>query len=204
MKQLDADLLNFFEKFDAATINEVANIFYMDHPGRCRYDCARKKLKSLGQKGVLNCASMSAICAEKVYYLEKVPSIHDLYFTAVYSEIYKAGGRVNVFKKYPEYLDGQVKSDAFIDFEFDVEREYVYECEAFLEVDFAHTTDLAKYEKLQNSGCCRTPDIEFPLIIVITGSSKKEYKKIRIPVFYIQYDLSDFHKVIDFLLPDKK
>lgn len=191
LSRANKNLMIYLEKYHAITINQAQRHFYKSEYG---YDVARKSLKELEKKGLLQSYTHS-VTNEKVYYYDRKVSAHDLYILDFYSMLVEQDCRNIEFIKNPKYLKGILVADGFFSFQYD---DSLYFC--LLEVDLSHRTSFDKfklYEKLYRDGGLKEKCHGiFPFIAVMGFDACLKYESNNFEVIYLPFDLSNFESKI--------
>ena len=186
----DREILNWIQEYDIITINQAKDMYF-----KGVYDNARRRLRVLEQQGFLN----SYICndsKEKVYYIDKKRSLHDIYIIDFITKITLLEGKIIEFKLKPKYLNGSLIPDAFIKFSKGDDLYLI-----FLEVDYKHGTEELKfsslYERLYRE---RNKHEEFqgtfPILVVANFKSTIRYTSSN---FYCLYTSFAYDNLKDLL-----
>ncbi|MDM0489881.1 hypothetical protein QTH65_13530 [Clostridium perfringens] len=137
----DKEILKFIEDYRSVTIKQAQHLFF-----KGSYEGARRRLSELRKFGLLK-STVSKGRSEKVYFVEKVLSDHDLYKIDYIVNLKKNQFEILEFNTKPSYFNNQLKPDAFV-----ICKKNGYRYLTFLEVDYTHYTDNTKlntiYEKL--------------------------------------------------------
>ena len=137
----DLEILDWINKYKAISIEQCQILFF-----KGSYEAARRRLSILEKDKMIK-SYISRASKQKVYYIDKKISDHDLYILDYLKELKKAGCNIVDIKIKPQYLNGVMIADAFVKFKF-----YKYTFNTILEVDFQHPTEEIKintlYEKL--------------------------------------------------------
>ena len=137
----DLEILEWIDKYKVISVEQARYIFF-----RGSYEAARRRLSILEKDKMIK-SYTSRATKQKVYYIDKKISDHDLYILDYLKELKKAGCNIVDIKIKPQYLNGVMIADAFVKFKF-----YKYTFNTILEVDFQHPTEEIKintlYEKL--------------------------------------------------------
>lgn len=178
----------YLEKYHAISIRQAQRNFYKSRFG---YDVARKRLKQLEEMEFLK-SYLNFTTNEKVFYLDRKASSHDLYIMDFYS-LLVANNCTNIeFIKEPRYLKNMIRPDGFFKFQYNGNIYFI-----LLEVDLTSYTSRDKfqmYEMLFRSGelqeaCYGT----FPIIVVMTYNREIKYESDNFEVVYMDFNLSDFN-----------
>lgn len=137
----DFEILDWIKKYKAITIEQCQFLFFNGS-----YEAARRRLSIL-EKDYNIKSYISRASKQKVYYLEKKISDHDIYILDYLKELKKADCKFIDIKIKPRYLRDLLIPDAFVKFKFNK-----YTFNTLLEVDYMHPTEELKlntlYEKL--------------------------------------------------------
>ncbi|MDM0743554.1 hypothetical protein QTI25_14265 [Clostridium perfringens] len=137
----DKEILKFIEDYRSVTIKQAQHLFF-----KGSYEGARRRLSELRKFGLLK-STVSKGRSEKVYFVEKVLSDHDLYKIDYIVNLKKNKFEILEFNTKPSYFNNQLKPDAFV-----ICKKNGYRYLTFLEVDYTHYTSNTKmntfYEKL--------------------------------------------------------
>jgi hypothetical protein len=191
LSNTDKELMIYLEKYHAITIKQANRHFYKSKYG---YDVARKRLKQLEEMEFFK-SHLNFTTNEKVYYLDRKVSAHDLYIMDFYSILVSNKCSNIEFTKEPRYLKNMIRPDGFFKFEYNGNIYFI-----LLEVDLTSYTSLNKfqmYEMLYRSGelqevCYGT----FPIIVVMTYSRDIVYESENFEVVYMNFSLSDFESKV--------
>ncbi len=190
LRERDREILNYINEYKGITIKQASRLFYKDV--KCKYDRARKRLKQLEEQNILQ-SYISKFNNEKVYYLDKKLSAHDLYVLELYSLLIENNCEILEFKTQPLYLKKQIRPDAFIKFRHD---NLIYLI--FVEVDLTHFTSLNKYQTYEM--LYRTEELQskygtFPIIVVV-GDNPIEYESCNFDIVYLKFKDINIHKIL--------
>lgn len=137
----DKEILKFIEEYKSITIRQAKYLFF-----KKSYEGARRRLAELERFGLLK-SSISKARSEKVFYVEKMLSDHDLYKIDYVANLKRNGFEIIEFNHKPSYFKNTLRPDAFV-----ICKKNGYRYITFLEVDYTHYTDNTKlntiYEKL--------------------------------------------------------
>lgn len=137
----DLEILEWINKYKAITVEQARYIFF-----KGSYEPARRRLSILEKDKILK-SYLSKTTKQKVYYLEKKISDHDLYCLDYIKELMKYNCKIVEIKSKPHYLNNLIIPDMYVKFKF-----AGYSFNTLLEVDFTHATEEKKlnllYEKL--------------------------------------------------------
>lgn len=137
----DLEILEWIDKYKAISVEQARYIFF-----KGSYEAARRRLSILEKDKIIK-SYISRTTKQKVYYIDKKISDHDLYILDYLKELKKLNCEIIDIKLKPQYLDGLIVPDAFVKFKYSK-----YTFNTLLEVDFAHPTEELKlntlYEKL--------------------------------------------------------
>lgn len=198
IKERDEEIIKFIKNYGSATIDIIAKIFYKNN--EFGYAEARKRLKKLLSVPIFNLKTTNTIINRKlVYYIDKPLSAHGLYVLKFYAELINQGCTNVQFKREKQWMNGSLRSDAFIEFVFKDELRLI--C---LEVDFTHKCNLKKYEKLFESREIQeqyseyTDGIDiFPQVVIVTNVlPTNPYQSENFDVVFLDYNLNDFTKKV--------
>lgn len=191
LTQRDKNIFRFLESYKSISIQQAYKIFFNN--AKYGYDRARKRLRELEKMGLLK-SYKNNITREKVYYLEKKLSEHDLYINDFYSMLVFNGCKNITYIKNIEYLKGLIKPDAFFSFEYKNNLHFI-----LLEVDLTHFTSYDKfqlYEKLYKDNIIQDKYYGiFPLIVVM-GINLNKYESDNFETEYIDFSLNNFKQKI--------
>lgn len=137
----DLEILEWIDKYKAISVEQARYIFF-----KGSYEAARRRLSILEKDKIIK-SYISRTTKQKVYYIDKKISDHDLYILDYLKELKKLNCEIVDIKLKPQYLDRLIVPDAFVKFKYSK-----YTFNTLLEVDFAHPTEELKlntlYEKL--------------------------------------------------------
>ena len=185
----DLEILEWIDKYKAISVEQARYIFF-----KGSYESARRRLSILEKDKVIK-SYISRSTKQKVYYIDKKISDHDLYILDYIKELKKLNCEIIDIKLKPLYLKGLIIPDAFVRFKFSK-----YTFNTLLEVDFAHATEELKlntlYEKLAKE-CEQYQEFKnrsFILVntkpVVKTSYNSKNYDSIYTDLKYTK--LGDF------------
>lgn len=177
LTQRDREVLTWIQDYKAISVAQCTELYFGGN-----YEGCRRRLKQLEDMEFLK-SYITRYSKEKVYYVDKKLSEHDLNIYNFLKVIKKHGGEIIKIKNQPQYLNGAIRPDSFIIFSY---KDNVYFI--LLEVDLTHYTSMTKmqkYEELYKSGelqkdCYNT----FPIIIIARPSLDG-----------IRYNSNNFHTV---------
>lgn len=180
----DKKILKHVEQYGVITINQAFKIFY--NYSRYGYDMARKRLKYLCDGKYLKYYKNNTT-DEKVYYIDKKISSHDLYVLDYMAELVFNNCKILEFDK-PQFKiqDTKIIPDAFIKYVSGIRIFGV-----FVEIDLTHHNDLTRYEKLFTDGKVQEDYGAFPAIACITDEPDR-YKSENFEIIYLDYQLNNF------------
>ena len=151
----DKEILKFIEDYKSLTIKQAQSLFFNGS-----YEGTRRRLAELEKFGLLK-SSISKARSEKIYFVEKLLSDHDLYKIDYIVNLKKNQFEILEFNTKPSYFNNTLRPDAFV-----VCRKNGYRYLTFLEVDYTHYTENVKlnvmYEKLARE---EFKDTSFILVI---------------------------------------
>ena len=188
----DKEILKFIEEYRALTIFQAYRIFFNE--SKYGYNIARRRLSQLEEIGMLkSCKNKSS--NQKVYYMENPVSAHDLFVIDFYSLLVFNHCKNIIFKTQPRYLNGQIRPDAYLKYEYGEEMYFI-----LLEVDFTHFTNLIKfqtYEILLREGEIQKDCFGiFPSIVVMGVERDIKYESKNLNIVNLDVNLKDFGKQI--------
>lgn len=187
LSSTDKKILKFMEEYNLGlTISQTGMLFYQ---GKWRYDYARLKLKKLWDKKLIR-RYTSNYSDEYIYYLDKKPSYHDNAVLNVYANFVAAGYSIEYFKNEQQWLDGEIRNDAFIIADNPEEKRIV-----FVEVDLNSTTDIDKYERLYETGILQKIYGVFPMLVILSDI-ERAYDSDNFEIVQLDMDCSQFYKVL--------
>lgn len=187
LSPIDKKILRFMEEHNLGlTISQAGMLFYQ---GKWRYDYARIKLKKLWDKKVIR-RYTSNYSDELIYYFEKKPSFHDNAVLNIYANFVAAGYKIEHFKSEQQWLDGDIRSDAFIVADNPQEKRIV-----LVEVDLNSLTDIGKYERLYETGTLQRRYGVFPMLVILSDV-ERTYKSDNFEIVQLDIGCSEFYKVL--------
>lgn len=173
----DLEILEWIDKYKAITVEQARYIFF-----KGSYEAARRRLAILEKDKIIK-SYISRTTKQKVYYIDKKISDHDLYILDYIKELKKLNCEILDIKLKPLYLNGLMIPDAFVRFKFSK-----YTFNTLLEVDFTHATEELKlntmYEKLAKE-CNHYPEFKNRSFILINTK----------PVVKIKYNSKNFDSI---------
>lgn len=191
LSKANKDLMIYLEKYHAITINQCMRHFYKSE---YRYDVARKSLRELEKKGILQ-SYQHGITGEKVYYYDRKVSAHDLYILEFYSLLVEHGCTNIEFIKEPRYLNNLIRADGYFSFQFEDNLYFI-----ILEVDLNNFTSASKFQMYEKLYRDKTLEEQcfgtFPMIVIMSFNRKIRYESENFEVVYLDFSLSDFKNSI--------
>lgn len=187
--QRDKDIMRYIEKdgIGAASINQISKMFFKN--AKYNYDQARKRLKVLNEAGLLKHYT-NIYTNERVYYIEKRLTPHDVFILDFYAHLVSLGVTITDYKKEPRYkldfMEKEVRPDAYIKYEYGN-----YEFITFLEVNVGHKSVLERYEDLMKSKEFLMQFGRIKPTIIVMGEDRDYYEPKNFEVKYINLDLRD-------------
>lgn len=188
----DKSVLKYLEEYKAISVIQASKLFFDN-----KYDSARKRLKILEENNFLK-SYENKLNNQKVYYIEKMISSHDLLIMDVYAEIKSMGFQICKFKKTPQYLNGRIVPDAYIEFiTIDANSGKKYKYFFFIEVDLSHFTGANKFQLYEKM--CRDNVMEvdcgtdvFPNILILRPTKNdNRYRSGNFNTIYTNFELSN-------------
>lgn len=142
-------IYNFIDKYGAITISQASKIFYRNcEKSDVAYKSASKALRSILKKGAIK-EEINKQLKEKMYFIKRGKSEHDINIINAYIEILELGADILEFKTEHHLLEGKLRPDGFIAFKLN-SKQY----KAYIECDMSHYTNQDKmrlYEKLEGN-----------------------------------------------------
>lgn len=192
----DKEILNYMCEYKYATIKQLEKIFFKEQ--QYSYNIARRRMERLVQAGYVKTHKLDA-SGKLVYILndteEKInpPSLHRLLVLDVLAELHYLGMDVQEFTVEKSWMDGKVRSDAFIVVDI-LDRRYRF----FLEVHISNNKhNLDKYSKLYETGEVQgyISSNKYPRVLLITDRSYKNLDCIEnVDVVRVDTDLDGLVK----------
>lgn len=182
--QRDKNILRYLEEYHSITIAQCGQIFFNESIHY--YDLARKRLKIIEDMGLIKHYT-NRVTKEKVYYIEKKLSPHDLYLMNFYASLKFHKIEISEFIKECKFQEGKIRADGFFRFKCGG-----YERIVIVEVDMTHSTNIKKYEELYDTKEPQTRYGAFPLVVIIGGLGNRTYKTDKFDIEYLDYKLSGF------------
>lgn len=186
----DKDILIYLENHKAITVKQAQTIFFEGN-----YEGCRRRLNELLDMKVLK-SYISKLTNQKVFYIDKKVSDHDLLVLEVHCRLIKEGCKIRKFRKSDRYLNDLIRPDAFIEFEYNNNLFFV-----LLEVDHTHYTGIDKfkmYEKLYREEelqkeCYGT----FPILIIMRATNNDiRYSSKLFDVIYLDFTLDKLNDLL--------
>lgn len=179
LTERDRDIIKWIENYKLITIEQCGYIFF-----NRSYEGARRRLLQLEKNYNKIKSYRLKETNEKVYYIQRKSSYHNVLVINYVKSIVKNGGSLIDLKLTPKYLEGKIIPDAFLIFEYDNKVYFT-----LLEVDLFHETSNSKmqtYEELYKSLelqdiCCG----KFPIIVIAKDSVRLRYNSSNFPVVYM-------------------
>ncbi|MDP4094879.1 MAG: hypothetical protein Q8920_16155 [Bacillota bacterium] len=191
--EIDKAILRHIEEHKAATIKQIQRIFYRQFNNEDGYTYARRKLRHLEEQEILKSYDNN-ITKQKVYYMDKKLSAHDLFRLDFYSMLIYIGAEIIEFKK-PHYFNNTFNPDAFAAFGYGGLGYTV-----LLEVDWKHVSTsmgrMQMYEKLYREADWKKEFYgRFPRIVIM-GVNPLMYSSKNFTVVRLGLNLADFDRVL--------
>ena len=186
----DKEVLIFLEKYNAITISLAQ---YMLFNGS--YESARRRLKQLEDRSLIK-SYLSKAKKEKIYYLNRKVSDHNVYILDYLKELKRLKCNLLEVKFQPQYLKGNIIPDAYVRFKYDGDI-YI----TLLEVDYTHYTDNIKlstmYEKLYNEReLYEEFKGTFPIVIIARPTPGIRYNSNNFEVIYTDLQYSNLERLL--------
>lgn len=192
----DKAILNYMCEYKYATIKQLEKIFFKEQ--QYSYNIARRRMERLVQAGYVKTHKLDT--NGKIVYIlndseEKInpPSLHRLLVLDVLAELHYLGMDVQEFCVEKSWMDGQVRSDAFIVVDI-LDRRYRF----FVEVHISNNKhNLDKYSKLYETGEVQgyISSNKYPRVLLITDRSYKNLDCIEnVDVVRVDTDLDGLVK----------
>ena len=180
----DKAILSFIETHGACTLENLHKIFfYKKENPKSSYSSCSRRLKQLGEKGLLK-SYIVPESKKKAFYTEKKKSLHDLNCINFYANIKLMGADISKFKLTPYLLNGQLRPDFYIEFKWQGKVYKIYG-----ENDYTHYTSQFKiglYESLQK---------EFKLLI--GKDTDLKIKSDKLDIIHVDTEFTKFIKVFN-------
>lgn len=185
----DKEVLTWIEKYKSITVSQCTYLFF----NGC-YESCRRRLKQLESFNFLK-SNPSVLLKSKIYFQEKLISEHNLFVYEFLKVVKMNGGEIIDFKIQPQYMDRQIKPDAFIIFSYNGNVFFI-----LLEVDLTHYTSnlkMQKYEELYKSGelqkdCCNT----FPIVVLARPTQGIRYNSYNFNCVYLDLYYSNINSLL--------
>lgn len=185
--QRDKDILRFVEKYGGITIYQCAKMYFKN--AKHSYDLARKRLKKIYDMGLLKYYT-NKMTDERVYYIDRKLSPHDIYVYNFYAELIYYDAVIHEFIHEPRWMGNKYRSDGFFKFSFNGIMRI-----ACVEVDLTHNTNFDKYIEIYESNEIQEKYGGFPMIVVINDEAI-EYSNDYFDVVALDYKLNKFNEKI--------
>lgn len=188
LTERDKKILKWMEDFKALSIKQCSSIFFNNN-----YESCRRRLKQLEKMELLK--SYKSKLLGKIYFQEKKLKDHELLVYEFIREISVLGTNIRKIKIQPQYLNGLIRPDAYVEF---VYKKNVYFI--FLEVDYTHNTDQNKldlYEYL-----CKRGDLQetcygtFPLLVVARAVARGKYESDYLDVVFTDFGFGNLKELL--------
>lgn len=170
----DKEILKYMCEYKYATIKQLEKIFFKEQ--QYSYNIARRRMDRLVKAGYVNTHKLDT--NGKIVYIlndseEKInpPSLHRLLVLDVLAELHYLGMDVKEFSVEKVWMDGKVRSDAFIVVDI-LDKRYRF----FLEVHISNNKhNLEKYSKLYETREVQgyISSNKYPRVLLITDRSYK-------------------------------
>lgn len=183
----DRKVLSFIENYGALTIGQATEMFFDGLDRSCR-----RRLPQLEEQGLLKSYTRD-FTREKVFYMRKKKSTHDLYVMDFLKKAKQIGFNVRKLELEPRYLGGAIRPDAYIQLRRGSEIYLV-----LLEVDYTHYTSNSKmqrYEKLFKSGEARVEGV-FPSVVIARPTKGIRYNSSNFRVIYTDLQYSNLERLL--------
>lgn len=174
----EKEIYNFIDKYGAITIKQATRLFFRDSSSyKSAYSsCSRTLIKM--QKTQALKPEVNKITGEKMYFIKRAKTVHDLNIINVYIELLEVGAVIEEFKTEHHLLDGKLRPDGFVQFKLNNK---LYK--AFIECDMSHFTTNKKiklYERLERD-----------FIILLGKEEKPVCNSEKILILHLAEDFSD-------------
>lgn len=126
------------------------------------------------------------ISNERMYYMEKKLSPHDILLFDFYANLVYNNCQIVEFVKEPRWLNGKYRSDGFFVFKFN---DVLRAC--FVEVDLSHTTNFPKYQEIFESNELQEKYGGYPMLVVV-GDVEQEYRNDNFDTIYLDFKMNNF------------
>lgn len=183
----DKKVLNFIETYGALTVGQVTEMFFNGLDRSCR-----RRLPQLEEQGLLRSYTRE-FTKEKVYYMHKKKSTHDLYIMDFLKKAKQIGFNVRKLDLEPRYLNDTIRPDAYIQLRRGNEIYLI-----LLEVDYTHYTSnskMQKYENLFKSGEARVEGV-FPSVVIARPTKGIRYNSSNFRVIYTDLQYSNLEQLL--------
>lgn len=189
LKERDRKVLSYIEDYKSISLNQITNIFFNGS-----YETARRRMKQLEEMGLVK-SIRNNLLNNKVYYIEKISTDHNLLITEFLSIIKSHGGEIEEFKIQPQYMNGKIRPDAKIIFSYN---NLVYF--NLLEVDLTHYTSnskMQKYESLYKTGEVQSDNYgAVPRIVIARPTKGIRYNSRNFRVLYTDLYYNNFLDIL--------
>lgn len=190
IKDRDREVLKWIEDYKAITLRQATELFFGGN-----YKGASRRLGQLEDMELLKSYTSKAT-KEKVYYQNKKVNDHRLYIYDYLKELKKLGCKLLDMNIEPQYLNGNIRPDAFVLFKYGK-----YKYLTLLEVDYTHYTDNIKmntlYEKLYTERSSYEEFLGiFPIIIIARPTEGIRYNSANFDVIYTDLSYSNLNKFL--------
>lgn len=189
----DKKILKFIEDNKSLTLQQISRLYFKGD-----YKSTSRRLRQIEEEGYLR-SYINNYNRQKVYYIEKRLSSHDLIILDLYSELFGLGAEITTFKaafmenNNLSYLNGLIKPDALIEFTY---KNYDYSF--FIEIDLTHYTGLDKFKLYEKMDREKTGE-DFPSILVLRPTEKDfRFKSKTLDIIYSSTNLNevDLEKIL--------
>lgn len=186
----DKEILIWIQDYKAITINQAKVLFFNNS-----YDNARRRLRLLEQQGILNSYILRET-KEKVYYIDKKISLHDIYVLDYIKKLKELGCRIVDIVIKPRYLNDSLIPDALVKFAYNDDL-YI----TFLEVDYKHTTEYLKFKSLYER-LYRERDKHdeflgtFPIVVVANLNASIRYNSLNFSTVWTSLDYENLKDLL--------
>jgi hypothetical protein len=187
----DREMLNFVDNYGCITIHQAELMFYKNT--NFGYDLARKRLNYLVNIDWLKSYRDKASNL-KVFYNDKKYTYHRILALDYYANLVSLGAEMSFFKTEFEWVNGKIRSDAFVGFIFNNKPYW-----QFVEVITSHNDlNLEKYETLYDTGEVQKLCLgKFPPVILIDNvNRKKDIELQKTKIIKLDFKLNDVAKVL--------
>lgn len=180
----ETEIYRFIETYGAITIKQATRLFFTDNSNyKSAYSsCSRTLIKM--QKAKALKSEVNKQSGEKMYFIKRAKSVHDLNILNAYIELLERNIEITNFKLEQRLFGGKIRPDGLLEFKINGQA-----YKAYLECDLTHFTNQKKigiYEMLEDKE---------NTILIIGRNGKLDVKSKKIKIYHTLNDFSDIYNI---------